>query len=292
MKWFLGLILFTNIVWAENSKVIPAFLSAAEIYVNSDEQAELYFVQPEIRAIVEILKNKNIKRDALLPYLELKNVKSEWPLKSDEFDQWISEAEKVEVEDDVPEVSVHGYKMKVTEESDDYFNDDIYVFYFITDGVIPTGKVSSIYKGINQGQSFNFNEVDRVIFPLSGIPAKKPHNHLIVDYGILESDGDDITELQKLSSIIIDIAISVYNNYDPENAEIIVKLRQEVKSLAQMLIGLNNDDRLATGSFGLKNSQIKQMLEKESYVEFSKHHHSKASFDSWDYEIYFRLLRN
>src|SRR5690606_30959932 len=106
------------------------------------------------------------------------------------------------------------------EESDDFFNDDIYAYYFVTVGVVPTGKVTSLYRGLDQGDVLFFNEIDRKIFPLSG-DAKSPSNHLIIDYGIIESDGDDMQELQKLTSIIVDMVIAVYATEHPEGGTLL-----------------------------------------------------------------------
>jgi hypothetical protein len=161
----------------------------------------------------------------------------------------------------------------------------------VTDGVIPTGKVTSIYKGLDEGETFFFNEVDRAIYPLLGVPAKSPDNHLIIDYGIIESDGDDIKDLQKLSSIIIDIAITVYSQIDPENAQILVNLRKEVKALADLLLSMNDDDRIANGSFGYTNAELTEILRDRTYVEFKKTHKKESQFDDWEYHLRFRLIR-
>ncbi len=280
-------LLLSAFAQAEESRIIPVFLEAARLHVEGVKSSSIH--RPQIQAVLQVLREKNVDPDLLAPLLTSTKGQRSFTLpRPDQFDAW-KKAEKFEGE--VPEVSLHAFKMDVIKRSEIMFKDDIYVYFFVTDGVIPTGKVSSIYKGVNSGDSFFLNEIDRAIFPLVGIPAKRPDSHLIVDYGIIESDGDDIKKLQKLSSIIIDIAIAVYGSYDPQSAEILIKLRQEIKALADLLIGLNSDDRLVTSSFGFKAKEIADLLRKESYVEFKQKHSKDETFDSFEYHLNFRLLR-
>lgn len=288
MKWIIIGLLFANSLWANTSKIIPVFLEASELFIDGQRSGQNLFIRPDIKAALEVLEKSDIDPQILQKHLRKKN--NNWPLrKNDLYDSWVSGNRPAS--SDVPEMAVQAFKFKVVEDSDDWLNDDIYVYFFITDGVIPTGKVTSIYKGLDQGQSFFFNEVDRSIFPLIGVPAKKPENHLIIDYGIIESDGDDIKELQKLSSIIIDIAIAVYSTYDPQTAQILINLRKEIKALAEMLLAMNDDDRLATGTIGYKVAQLEEMLKEETYVEISRKHAGGSDFNKWEYKLYFRFLR-
>lgn len=289
MKWILIGLFFSNALWAENSRIIPALLEASKIYIAGEESsAESLYLRPDIRAALTVLKKNKIDPTVLEKRISFKTYL--FALRADDkFDNWVKNPVKSNT--DVPEIAVHAFKLRVVEESDDWFKDDIYAYFFVTDGVIPTGKVTSIYKGLSQGQSFFFNEIDRAIFPLVGVPAKKPENHLIVDYGIIESDGDDIKELQKLSSVIIDIAIAVYTTYDPQNAQILINLRKEIKALAELLLSMNNDDRLATGSFGYKVQELEEILRDSTYVEIKKTHNGNGDFNKWEYELSFRLLR-
>lgn len=290
MKWFILGLLLSQIAVAETSRIIPAFIDATDLYVKGIYVSdEICYLKPEIRAALKVLEEKKID-PALLATFNDQKFRS-WPLrKDDEYDKW-TKKQGLRERTEVPEIAVHAFKLKVVEENDDWLKDDLYAYFFVTDGVIPTGKVTSIYKGLSQGQSFFFNEVDRAIFPLVGVPAKKPENHLIIDYGIIESDGDDIKDLQKLSSIIIDIAIAVYTSYDPQNAQIMINLRKEVKALADLLIGLNNDDRLVTGTLGYNVKKLEEMLRNESYVEVTRRHHSAAELKNFDYRLSFRILR-
>lgn len=289
MKWIVLGLLFANSLFADTSKFVPAFLEASKLYVEGEQLSdESLYVRPDIRAALAVLEKSKI--DPAVLEKRIYNKHSVIELRPDDkFDHWVKHPDKSRTE--VPEMAVHAFRFKVNDESDNWFKDDVYVYFFMTDGVIPTGKVTSIYKGLSRGQSFFFNEIDRAIFPLVGVPAKKPDSHLIIDYGIIESDGDDIKEMQKLSNIIIDIAIAVYSTYDPQNAQILINLRKEIKALADLLISLNNDDRMAEGSFGWKAKELEELLRDETYVEITKRHHSKAEFNKFDYELSFRLLR-
>lgn len=289
MKWMVLVgLLFSISSFASNSKIIPVFLEASEIYINGEISSDEHFVlRPDIRAVLEVLEKKNVDPVLLEKYTYNKS-SSVKLRRDDKYDSWKFDPP---VQSDIPEIAVHAFKFKVENPSDDWFKDDVYAYFFVTDGVIPTGKVTSIYKGIGPGQSFFFNEVDRAIFPLIGVPAKKPENHLIIDYGIIESDGDDIKELQKLSSIIIDIAIAVYSSYDPQNAQILINLRKEIKALAELLLSMNNDDRLATGTLAYKVHELEEMLRNETYVEVTNKHNGGSDLNKWEYKISFRFLR-
>lgn len=282
MKTFIALLLLTTFARAESSRLIPAFLEAAELYPSD----ETFVHSPTVRAVLQVLHAKKIPAEYLSGLQGLD--RSEWPLPADDrYDAWVRSAS--ETKELAPELSLHAVKIDVKKASD--YRDDIYAYFFITDGVIPTGKVSSIYKATGSGQGFFFNQVDRAIFPLIGIPAKSPSNHLIVDYGIVESDGDDVKRLQALSDIIIDIAITVYASQDPTGGQILINLRKEVKALAGLLISFNTDDRLVTDSFGYTAAQLAELLKDQTFVEIPRSHKGQDRWTSWDYTIHFRLLR-
>lgn len=287
MKWAFLSLLLVSTLRAETSKLVPIFLEASQLYFSGDE---IFIFRPEIKAALRVLKASGIEPRILLE--RTKDKGQTWELREDDsFDLWTLE-EEIEPWQEIPEVAVHAYKLSVIEESDDWLNDDIYAYFFITDGVIPTGKVTSIYKGLDEGESFFFNQVDRSIFPLTGVFAKKPHHHLIIDYGIIESDGDDVKELQKLSTLIIDLALAVYSSYEPQTARVLLNLRKEVKALSEMLLSLNHDDRLATGTIGFRAEEIASLLKDQTYVELSRNHHGKGEFNHWEYVLYFRLIKN
>jgi hypothetical protein len=288
MKVFFLAIFLSFSALAETSKLIPAFMDAVDIYLSPELGLKNSMVlNAKTRAILSVLENKKIDPAVLLEFTQGKS-RTGWKLpEDDQFDRWQKAAP---AKGDVPEVALQAFKLDVVKTSD-WFKDDVYAYFFITDGVIPTGKVTTIYKGVATGQSFFFNEVDRAIFPLMGIPAKKPNNHLIVDYGIIESDGDDIKKMQQLSDAIIDIAIAVYAAYDPEHGDVVIKLRKEIKALADMLLTMNSDDRLVTSSFGFKAQELNDVFKNETYVEFKRNHKAPQK-RGWEYDVHFRLLKN
>ncbi len=286
MKWLLAFLCVSAFAHAETSRVIPVFLEAAEIY-QSPSKDHLY-LGPETRAIISILKAKNIPPHFLTPYLQ--SSKSSWELpENDKYDQWIQNPKSSKSGREVPALSLHASKLDVVNASE--YSDDIYAYFFITDGVIPTGKVTSVYKGISSGQAFFFDPQDRAVFPLIGIAAKAPTNHLIIDYGIVESDGDDIKRLQQLSSIIIDIAITVYSSQYPQSGQVITSLRKEIKALADLLISFNHDDRLVTDSIGFTTDELASMLSERTYVDIKKSYKKEGNYNNWEYDLHFRLLR-
>lgn len=285
MKWLVPLFFMVSLAHAESSKLIPLFLEASELY-HSPAENHLY-LKPEVRAILNVLHEKKFPAELLTQF---KDAKSNWDLpKDDKYDAWIKMSPASKNTAKVPEISFHATKIDVINSSQ--MSDDIYAYFFVTDGVIPTGKVTSIYKGISSGQGFFFNASDRAIFPLVGIPSKAPSNHLIIDYGIVESDGDDIKKLQQLSSVIIDIAIAVYSSQSPQSARVITSLRKEIKALADLLLSFNNDDRLVTSSFGFTTDEISALLKERTYVEITKKHKQDGRYYNWEYDIQFRLLR-
>jgi hypothetical protein len=285
MKWLFILALIVSTAQAETSKLIPLFLEAVDVYQTSPE-ADLY-LQPEIRSIVKVLKEKNISLSSLE---HLRFAKAQFDLPADDkYDAWIKNSAGNKTDIEIPEISFQASKIDVIDPQQ--YSDDIYAYFFVTDGVIPTGKVTSIYKGVSSGEGFFFNPLDRSIFPLTGIPAKAPTNHLIIDYGIIESDGDDIKKLQELSSIIIDIAIAVYSTQDPQTGQILMNLRKEIKALSDLLLAQNNDDRLATGTLAYTSTEIACLLKDKSFVDIKRNHKKQSDFESWEYDIHFRILK-
>ena len=291
MKWLvLGFFVMSSAL-AETSKIVPTFLDAVKLYIESNQSVEeSLYLRPDIRAALAVLEDKKI--DPILLEKHIAFEKRNFQLRADDkYDLWVKKSRMNKSHVAAPEMAVHAVKLNVVQQSEFWFKDDIYAYFFVTDGVIPTGKVTSIYKGLSSGQSFFFNDIDRAIFPLVGVPAKSPENHLIIDYGIIESDGDDVKEMQKLSSIIIDIAIAVYSSYDPQNAQILINLRKEIKALADLLISRNNDDRLVTSTIGYKAEELAVILAHDSYVEVIRKHTSKGVVAPWEYHLTFRLLR-
>lgn len=291
MKFFsvIATLMFSFNLLAVESKIAPIVGEALELYL--DDQEADYILRPELHNALQIIKSKEIDRAYVQKLLSKKNFAVVELPEKDQFDLLIEQrAANQNEKSEVPAVSLHAFKLDIKRQSD-LLSDDVYAYFFVTDGVVPTGKVTNVYKDTRSGQSFHFNEVDRAIFPLVGIPAKVPQGHLIVDYGIIESDGDDIKQMQRLSSIIIDLAITIYSTQNPEAGAVLNQMRREIKALADMLLELNHDDRLFTGSFAYRNAEIAEHLKDTTYIEFSKNHKNPASLGGFDYTLNFRLLR-
>lgn len=279
MYWIILATFFTSIVRAENPNIITAFREASGLYLNGVKANHV--LKPDLRMALLQLEYHQIDKKILRSRLE--NINSNTiiitPPEIRTDTKRLSESS----------VSIHASKVKVIEESDDWTGDDLYLYFFVTDGVVPTGRVTSTYKGLSEGDSFFLSESDRLIYPI-GKKASKVNGHLIIDYGVIESDGDDIAEIKKLSLAIIDIAISVYSTYNPEE-RLLTNLRQEVKALTESLLSLNNDDRLVTSTIVFTADEIDELVKVNSFAEISRQHHSRAELDSWKYKIYFRVLR-
>lgn len=188
-------------------------------------------------------------------------------------------------------VAIHAFKIDVLD-TEDWLGDDIYAYFFVTDGTVPTGKVTDLYKNISNRQSFFLNPNDRWIYPIGSTYGRAPNQHIIIDYGIIESDRDDVKELHKLSEIIVDMALAVYSTLEPGNSSILLRLRREIKTLSALIINLNNDDRLFTSSFAYKAEEIDNMLRDKTFIEFKRKHGRKYFFDKWKYQIHFRIIRD
>lgn len=280
MRFLFSLLLFSSLAHAQNSRVIPVLSEAAQLVL---DQKFSPLLRPELRAVHALLvpmKTADLKRIA-----RLKNRPLPPP---DRFDLWIRKAN--------PKLgfkyALHAHRLDIVDPSDDWTKDDVYAYFFVTTGVIPVGSVSSIYKGVGKGDGFIFTPNDRKIFPLGGPNSQAIENHLIVDYGIVESDGDDIRKLQRLSAIIVDVAVAVYATQEPTQAARLADLRREVKVLAEALLSMNQDDRLVVSSMGMTLDEIEKRLGSSTYVELKRRHHKDSFFDSWDYRLSFRLLRN
>lgn len=282
--WILVFLLSFNLQ-ARESKLLPLFFEAATLYQSDSSLAETQVLQKELVLILNLFHKNKISEQTLNQILSHKQ-QDRWqlPVMSSRH------VGQIKINSpELPELALHAVKFKVVEESDDALNDDLYMYFFITDGVVPTGKVTSIYKGNDEGDAFFFNQLDRVVFP-QGLAAKKPAQHLIVDYGIMESDGDDIKKWQALSSVILDLAISLYQ--EPKSEMKLDELRSEVKALSEVILGMNHDDRLVTATLTFQGDELARMLENQSYVEFKQKHRKSSTFDDFKYEILFRLIKN
>jgi hypothetical protein len=282
---FVFLFFLSAFSFASESVLVRHFVDAAYWYSLGATQP--WVLPAPTRAVLDVFKTVGISREQVAPYSTSKLIPPLVP--EDRFDRWTALPEDHAGLN--AQVALHAFRIKVTDSSD-LWGDDLYGYFFVTDGVVPSGRVTEIYRGLRSGESFFLNEKDRVLFPV-GVPGgRAPSQHLIVDYGIVESDGDDIRRLQQLTGIIVDLALAVYAAQKPQESSELMNLRREIKTLAHFLCSLNDDDRLIASSFGYKASEIDAILSTTSYVEFKRKHKQKSLLESWEYNVYFRLLRN
>jgi basic membrane lipoprotein Med (substrate-binding protein (PBP1-ABC) superfamily) len=273
-------------LYAETSKLIPLFLQGAEIYLGQVGPKTAHIYRKDLLLILNVFEKHQVSKPRLKKILQLAGSK-EWPLPQDRAILGLAKKSL----SPLPKLALHAVKFKVSEESDDVYNDDIYMYFFVTDGVFPSGKVTSIYKNLDEGDSFFFNQIDRVIYPAAGV-SHMPQSTLIIDYGIMESDGDDIRESQALSGAIIDLAIGVYSAVEPESSIKLEQLRSEVKALSNLVLNMNDDDRLVTDTLVFQGDEMKRMLENQNYVEFDRKYKKSSTFDDFKYQIFFRMIRD
>ena len=153
---------------------------------------------------------------------------------------------------------------------------------------------TDIYKSIDQGQAVMLGPQDRILYPPPGIEMKTPESHLIVDYGIMESDGDDIKAMQDLSSKILVLAKQVLELLYPEYSPLTEVIARETETLLHAIMALNSDDRMAVGTVHLTNERMRSLLAGTSYHEFSRRHAGRSYefpwSSDWEYRVHFRLL--
>jgi hypothetical protein len=260
----------------QQADIHPEYLKKIERYLTSFVSTPKHLLSPSVRhpfylpqenAIDHILKNLAITK-------AFKNPNAAAPVTS------------------LPKMSVHGYRIDVIEEDDDWSGDDLYVYTFVTDGVVPTGKVSKIYRRLHAGDSFFLDEVDRVLYPVAGILSAIPQNHLIIDYGIVESEGRDIEDMRKLTEIISHIAVAYFTATQPAVGAILSQLRQEVVHLANLVNSLDVDDRLVTNSLYFSGQNLVSLFQDQSFSETKINHKGKNGWSRWEYNIHFRFLQD
>jgi hypothetical protein len=187
-------------------------------------------------------------------------------------------------------IAVHAAKFDVLEDYDDVSNDNIYLYFITTYGDFVWGRTTQTYKGLDEGDSFFFNADDRAIFGPKGA-ALALDSHLLIDVGIIESDGDDIAQLQKLSTVIINSAAEALMLASPQAGAIAAVLRSEVANLLKYIVSLDQDDRLVTDTIHLDPSQVTTQLGAKSFYEMSKRYQRKTFFTAFDYRLTLRVLK-
>lgn len=307
------------------SIVLPSFLSAAKAYINGEKDTN-YAQNKYSNRILTILQNEKIDKVFLSKVIEkfspsnknwFNNIKNFYLPEDDYGDFLIKSASfteggggklnnsKLLLKNSVPsnsddfddfekiKIALHAFKFEVINAYHDFYDDDIYCYFFITDGIIPSAKVTEIYKNNGSGDLFFFSEKDRIIFPITGDRAITPTNHLIVDFGIIDSMGDNIEDMKKMTGIILDLAMAVYGVYDPTTvtATTLIALRKEVKNLADAIINLNSDTKLVADSLYFKTNELSKIFAESTFNEIFKEYEGERIISSWHYRMGFRLLK-
>ncbi|MBG09438.1 MAG: hypothetical protein CME68_11820 [Halobacteriovoraceae bacterium] len=198
----------------------------------------------------------------------------------------------------MPRIALHAHQLEVIDAKDEFMKDDIYFFFYATDGATTVGRVTDIYKGLSGGQSFFLSATDRVLFPTKEVGFQAPYKHLIVDFSIIESDGDDIKEMQKISQAILPLAASAYGLYagggigSVISSATSVALRKEVQKLSESLLALNNDDRLINESLIYSPKSLEKLFLEEDIFQFFKVYEGSSQFSSWKYKLHFRVFKD
>jgi hypothetical protein len=186
--------------------------------------------------------------------------------------------------------ALHAFRLDVVEDHDDLFNDDVYAYFITTHDDLVWGKVTSIYTGLDQGDSVFLSPEDRGLFGPRGekLVAK---NHLLVDFGLIESDGDDVKQLQKLSDVIVDLAIVALTVAEPTAGAAAAQARAEVKNLLHLVIAMDKDDRLVTDTLRFTPDTVETMLGADSVVEMDRFYERKKFMSRFAWRVHFRLLK-
>lgn len=256
-----------------SSRLIPLFTKAIETYQQDGPYSA------GIKAMHRLFSEHDFDQDWLQRFSRLD--RRSWPLPA---------PLPVAKGGELPELALQVARFEVREATDDWLGDDIYCYFFVTDGSLPWGKVTSIYRGVRGGESFFFNPTDRRLFPLQG-EMGVPRGQLVVDYGIMESDGDDGKKTRRLMGLVIDLALAAYGELEPGPGQVMLSLRAEIKALAEALGSLDHDDRMATGTVVLDATTVRRRLKGGIRAEWSTTHHSGSFWNKWSYRLGWRLFR-
>lgn len=182
-------------------------------------------------------------------------------------------------------LNLHVPQIQIIEEEDDYLNDDLYMWFVITrDGITHT-KVTKIYRGLDEGDILIFDDQDRVV---SSIPFTQ---HLIIDYGIVESDGDDISELRRLSNNALNLVQEIIATLDLNlRNQALAQLNQETSAVLQLLLSLNHDDRLVSGSIHITYEDTYQTWQNAGVLERTQDFSGSHWGSDWHYRLKWRFL--
>jgi len=186
--------------------------------------------------------------------------------------------------------ALHAVRIDVEEDYDDIANDNLFVYFITTHGDLIWGRTTATYENLDEAESAFLAPDDRAIFGPRGekLMIQGP---LLVDIGIVESDGDDLSELKKLSTVIMDLAAIAIAAAAPEAAASAALARAETKNLLRAIIELDDDDRLATGTIIFSEAEIGKLLGRRSVHEFHRRFKKKTFWTRFSYRVNFRFMK-
>lgn len=271
--------------------LVDDFLEALQAYGSGENSV---VAKPSVQLWVDGLKARGVKAK----FVDQRLTKARLQAMDSGFD--VFQAYKtVEVElfdDQAPSrqaafpTALHAFRLDVIEDYDDLSNDDIYGYFITTHDDLIWGRVSSIYSGLDQGDSVFFNAEDRSLFGPKGekLVAK---NHTLIDFGLVESDSGDIKELQKISDVIVDLALVALSAAEPAAGAAAAQARAEIKNLLNLLIAMDNDDRLVTDTLRFTPDSMEGLLNQATVAEFDRLYEGKRGWSKYAWRVHFRLLK-
>lgn len=169
-------------------------------------------------------------------------------------------------------VSIHLNKFKVIEDYDDFMNDDIYLYVITTIGNQVSLNLTNVYRGLDEGDSFYFFPSDRVLATEVEL-SKSP---VIVDFGIIEADGEDIIILKQLISDLVAIA--------PAGDLLNPRYLQAIKAFFYAVANLKDDTRLVTDTIVIQKGEDK------NFEEYDFIYSGERYWSDYKYLVNFRIF--
>jgi hypothetical protein len=176
-------------------------------------------------------------------------------------------------------MKLYANKFTVKEDYDDIFNDDIYMYFLITEGGKVKLKLTAIYTGLDEDDSFFFSAQDRELISINnefGDSVRDLAREIIIDFAILEADGDDVKLLKKLVSQAAFIAANAGYGSPQLNSAIV--------SFFGAVADLKHDSRLVTDTLILRGGNDKTVQ------EYTYKYKGERYFSSYHYFLNFRLV--
>ncbi|MCX6127402.1 MAG: hypothetical protein NTV34_21995 [Proteobacteria bacterium] len=187
--------------------------------------------------------------------------------------------------------AIHAVKLDVLEDYDDANNDNVYMYFITTRDDVVWGRVTDIYKNLDEGTQVFLNAEDRGVYGPTGLKMDFPSNHVIIDFGLIESDGDDIAHLKKISNAIVDLALAALSISNPQAGVAAAQARAEVNNLLHLVIELDSDDRLVTDSLYFTPESMSEKLVDSTFFEFTKVYEKEMFWTHFKYGMTFRLIK-